>query len=91
MTLNYERNKSTGKLAREDPAAYELINKALRGELASLEAELDLGAKTPKLMRQIQRYVWLLKGALEHDRNLTLLRQIMQTYERVDAVPHGYH
>ena len=50
--------------------------KELKGELVALKAELDLDNMALKRMRHIQRRIWVLKGVLELDLNVTLLEKI---------------
>ena len=41
--------------------------------------------------RMIRRREWVLLGVLNHDLSLDLLEKIVAKYERIDAVPNGYH
>ena len=39
----------------------------------------------------LQRRAWILRGVLDYNLSMSLLTEIVAKYERIDAVPQGYH
>jgi len=60
-----------------------------------MRSELEEALKTVKntngkAKRDAERNVWVLRGALDHDLNLSLLVKIIEKYKLIDTVPLGY-
>jgi len=70
---------------------YSLLKRQLQRELAELKNTLTEHRGHISGQRRLQRREWILRGVLEHDFNLSLLEDIIYKYEKIDAVPTGYH
>ena len=44
-----------------------------------------------KERRKAERREWVLRGVLDYNISMSLLDKIIGKYERIDAVPQGYH
>ena len=60
-------------------------------ELEEIVKKLQTASLLPRERRKIQRREWVLRGVLDHNLSMSLLDKIVGKYERIDAVPQGYH
>lgn len=93
----FAKNLGFGALSSSDQALYENLRQFFSKQRAQILQHLAIletadSCKTQRVVRELRRELWVLAGLLDHGISYELLVQIVETYEKIDAVPsHHMH
>ena len=77
-------------MRKKDPSAYQMITRHIRQELTGMLEKLSTKELIDSQKEVLLRRVWVLRGVLDYNLNMSKLEAIAEKYEKLAILPQGY-